>query len=144
MPTRQRSNTVYRFFNSKGDLLYVGVAGNPGLRLRAHAKTKSWWSEVATATFRHFATYEEAVAAEDAAIKTESPKYNSVGVPGSPHEHLGVNAASAAWSKNAQRLRFQKYVHEIRDSGFAVDVQTADLEEHPDYTVEAVRKALRR
>lgn len=71
--------TLYRLYDADTDLLYVGISGNPGRRFDQHAKGptgKRWWSEVATGTMEHFATREEAAAAEVAAIQGECPRYN--------------------------------------------------------------------
>jgi hypothetical protein len=53
--------------------------------------------------------------------------------------------ARAVKDRNAQRRRFQRYIAEMREAGLVVEVQTTGFHEaitHPDYTVEAVRRAL--
>jgi predicted GIY-YIG superfamily endonuclease len=74
-----RPSTLYRFFDHAGALLYVGVAGNPGRRWEQHAKAKSWWATVATTTVEHFASRDEALAAEREAIANERPLHNVAG-----------------------------------------------------------------
>lgn len=71
--------TLYRFFNADGVLLYVGITGVGGSRWGQHAAEKAWWCEVAHTTTEHFATREEAAAAELAAIKAELPRHNIIG-----------------------------------------------------------------
>jgi len=70
--------TLYRFFDSAGRLLYVGISGNPGRRFHQHSGEKPWWADVDRSTMEHFATRAEAEAAEVAAIKTERPLHNVV------------------------------------------------------------------
>lgn len=73
--------TLYRFFDERDQLLYVGIAGNPGRRFDQHAKGpdgKPWWPRVVRSTMEHFDTREAALAAEAAAIITEGPLHNVV------------------------------------------------------------------
>jgi hypothetical protein len=69
---------LYRQFNAKGQLLYVGITLHEnGLeRLRKHARATPWFHQVTIITIEHFATHAEAVAAETAAITNELPPYN--------------------------------------------------------------------
>lgn len=84
-----QKTTLYRYFDSEGRLLYVGITKNQFDRLDAHAKTQSWWHEVAHGTFTHLDSREEALTAETHAIGTEFPKYNKAGpvleLPGQEH-----------------------------------------------------------
>lgn len=73
-----KPTTLYRLFSADNQLLYVGVAGNPGRRFEQHAGEKPWWGEVAITELEHFATREEALAAERVAIRDEAPLYNVV------------------------------------------------------------------
>lgn len=77
------STALYRFYDGAGTLLYVGIAGNPGRRFEQHAKTKHWWTDVASSKIVHYRTRDEARVAETAAIQTEEPAYNIV--KGDPH-----------------------------------------------------------
>jgi hypothetical protein len=55
--------------------------------------------------------------------------------------------ANAAKSAKAKRRRWMKALQEMRDDGLVVEVQTTEFYGpivHPDYTAEAVRKALGR
>ena len=82
--------TVYRYFDAAGELLYIGVTKNLIDRQDAHQNTKSWWSDVASASFVHFETRDEALAYEAAMIGIEFPKYNKQGaiLPEEGREHL--------------------------------------------------------
>ena len=71
-----RPHTLYRFFNAKNELLYVGVTCDAISRWTQHAGVKTWWPEVARTTVEHFPDRQSVMAAETVAIKTEKPKYN--------------------------------------------------------------------
>lgn len=67
---------VYRFFNRRGRLLYIGLAVNARNRLRQHELEKPWWPEVATITLEHHEDWHSAAFAEIDAIRSEKPRYN--------------------------------------------------------------------
>ena len=67
---------LYRFYNSSGVLLYVGVTNDPPRRFGDHRKAKEWWSEVARINLEMFAGRDELLRAEIEAIKIEHPLYN--------------------------------------------------------------------
>lgn len=71
------THVLYRFYNSRDELLYVGITSNPMTRFRAHQSDKSWWPEVATINVENYASRRELLAAERAAIKAEHPRYNT-------------------------------------------------------------------
>lgn len=72
------TTTLYRFYNDDGQLLYVGIAGNPARRFEQHAHEKTWWDDVRRVTVNHFDTREQAAVAEVAAIREERPLHNVV------------------------------------------------------------------
>jgi hypothetical protein len=67
---------LYRHFNDKGVLLYVGIAHDGFARLREHGRQAPWFCQIAFVTLEHFATREEAEQAEHDAIVGENPLYN--------------------------------------------------------------------
>lgn len=71
-----RAAAVYRFFDAKGALLYIGKAVDPSDRFLEHQKDKFWWSEVVTREVVWFETEYLAEAEETRAIQAESPRYN--------------------------------------------------------------------
>lgn len=73
-----RPTALYRLRNSQGELLYVGISATPPQRWGKHAAEKEWWPEVADLSLEWFDTRTEARAHEEAAIKTEKPRYNVV------------------------------------------------------------------
>lgn len=69
---------LYRLYSATGDLLYVGITDHLKVRLAAHAKDKTWWSQVARKTVEWHPGKPEAEAAEAAAIRTEKPAHNII------------------------------------------------------------------
>lgn len=68
---------LYRFFDSEGNLLYVGISLHAALRVMEHRIEKPWWPEVATITVEHLTgSRTTAARAERRAIKREHPRYN--------------------------------------------------------------------
>ena len=70
--------SVYQYFDSRGRLLYVGVTGRGQRRQAEHARSKTWWSEVAASSVEHYPTRDEALAREQALIQTYRPTHNVV------------------------------------------------------------------
>lgn len=69
---------LYRHFHPNGDLLYVGISLEPLTRQDRHTKAASWRRLICRILIEPFATREEALAAEQAAIRNEFPKFNVV------------------------------------------------------------------
>lgn len=70
------SQHLYRWFDSGGVLLYVGISTNAYTRAKQHAAQSAWWPEAHTMTLEVFTTREAVRQAEILAIKAEKPKYN--------------------------------------------------------------------
>ncbi len=84
--------TLYRFFDSEGCLLYVGMTVNPGRRMERHSGTKVWWLEVAEIRMEQHLTLDALRTAEREAIIAERPKYNirmNGGTVARPHPVVG-------------------------------------------------------
>lgn len=69
---------LYRMFSLDDELLYVGITLDPSLRFRDHRNKKDWWPEVAKITLEHFDSRKGAADAERAAVRHESPVFNSI------------------------------------------------------------------
>lgn len=84
------NTTCYRYFDSEGRLLYIGITKNLFERQDSHQRTQNWWHEVASASFTHFETRDEALAYESKMIGIEFPKYNRAGavLPEESRMHL--------------------------------------------------------
>lgn len=109
--------TLYRYFDSEGQLLYVGITKNQFNRLQDHAKIQPWWHEVVTGTFSHYQSREEALDAETVTIATEMPKYNLAGPTLAPELKLHLfdflgGEFEDDWH-NARRQEFNKSMFEL-------------------------------
>lgn len=69
--------TVYRHFDKRGVLLYVGISNDPKRRLAEH-KNKRWFRLIHKVTEKQFKTRGLALKEEERAIKSEDPIYNKV------------------------------------------------------------------
>lgn len=67
---------VYRFRDSDGALLYVGVTMSPRGRWQAHKRSAAWWTDVSTVSVTIYPHERAALDAEVEAIRTESPEFN--------------------------------------------------------------------
>jgi predicted GIY-YIG superfamily endonuclease len=70
--------TLYRFYDSKGNLLYVGIADVWLNRLHQHRHTARWFRHISMLKLEHFSSRRDARAAENEAIEAEKPLYNIV------------------------------------------------------------------
>lgn len=75
---RANTNTLYRFYSSTGQLLYIGITMNPPARFKSHEGSKDWWSTVSGITVESYGDRTMLAAAERRAIQVEKPKYNIV------------------------------------------------------------------
>jgi excinuclease UvrABC nuclease subunit len=67
---------LYRHFDVKGTLLYVGISLRPFSRFKEHNTHSGWADQIANMTIEHFPTRMEAMAAEIKAVQEENPLYN--------------------------------------------------------------------
>ena len=72
---------LYRFFDSQGTLLYVGISCNWMARLKQHSARADFYSAVAGMTLERFPDRETVLKAELEAIETENPLYNRADNP---------------------------------------------------------------
>jgi predicted GIY-YIG superfamily endonuclease len=75
-PVDRRPVCLYRFYDTRGHLVYVGITNHLGRRLTQHNTTKPWWTDVTRITVEHFTERDTAEAAEIAAIRRERPERN--------------------------------------------------------------------
>jgi hypothetical protein len=73
--------TLYRAFDADGQLLYIGIADGPFLRLAKHAETAPWAVYARTITLEPYPHRFAAEEAEREAIATEDPVWNITGRP---------------------------------------------------------------
>jgi hypothetical protein len=79
-PHEGRTN-LYRHYDAKGRLLYVGISLAAIERLRCHRTNSPWFGKIARIEIKAFGTRKAALAAETHAIKEERPIHNRAGAP---------------------------------------------------------------
>lgn len=72
---------LYRLFDEAGNLLYIGITGNPRVRFDQHALDKPWWPQVARSQVHWHGTRAEAEAIETQLIRRETPPHNKSDIP---------------------------------------------------------------
>lgn len=75
-PQTEESQTLYRFYDANGVLLYVGITNDPGARWAHHARNKDWWQMVSRIEVEHFDSRSLVAEAEKSAIIAERPVHN--------------------------------------------------------------------
>lgn len=70
------TTSLYRFFNTTGALLYIGITNRVPRRLDEHGDDKPWYLKVAHVEVEHHPDRHTALRAEKDAIKAERPRYN--------------------------------------------------------------------
>lgn len=70
---------IYRCFDGRGRLLYVGCTSvSVSVRAAAHARTKAWWPEVTKITTEEVVGWTAGRVVETVAIRDEHPLHNKV------------------------------------------------------------------
>ena len=69
---------LYRHFNSKDELMYIGISISAAHRLSQHKTTSAWIDDITKITIENFETREQVIEAETSSIKKEKPLYNVV------------------------------------------------------------------
>lgn len=69
---------LYRHFNNKNELLYVGISLSAVARLSQHKKHANWFNTITRVEIETFDTRMQVVKAEKIAIKAERPLYNII------------------------------------------------------------------
>ena len=72
---KEKESWLYRFYNSEGELLYVGVTENFDRRFKEHRSSKDWWPEVSDVRLSR-SNLCDVRAAEQHAIVSERPLHN--------------------------------------------------------------------
>lgn len=102
------SAVVYRMYDKRNRLLYIGATSNPKERLRHHRYQSPFWAEVVSVVYEDHASRTDALAAEAAAILAEQPVYNVLHrSPICDHDHCGFAAVDGQRCyKHSDRLKF--------------------------------------
>lgn len=119
--TPRRDQTIlYRYFNDYGELLYVGITSEPARRMFEHSRHAAWWQSTRGGTFVVYDSREEALAAEEAAIREERPLFNASGPGIAPPARHPRCAAAACPKPTAAGAMFCRRHEEEVESGVRV------------------------
>lgn len=77
---KPQPHALYRFFDERDRLLYVGESWSAPSRAKQHRAGQRWWKQVRRMTVEMHPCRDDALAAEAEAIRTEHPRYNRAGV----------------------------------------------------------------
>ncbi|OMI34420.1 GntR family transcriptional regulator [Streptomyces sparsogenes] len=89
---------LYRYFDTDGGLLYIGISRDPDGRLKAHRDThQKWVPMVKSRTLEWFDSRPEAAEAEKQAIQVERPRFNKA------HNQDRVAFAPSRWPSLAEQ-----------------------------------------
>lgn len=93
---KQGFTVVYRLYGYGGRLLYIGITNSTVHRFAQHAAEKDWWGEVDEdrTTLTPYPTRNQALRAEEYAIKGELPAYNKVHHPAWGGTYVGERPTS--------------------------------------------------
>jgi predicted GIY-YIG superfamily endonuclease len=72
---------LYRLYDESGTLLYIGISHQPEVRFVQHSKLKEWWPRVTRREVQWFDDRPTAAKAEERAVRTEDPEFNSIYSP---------------------------------------------------------------
>ena len=75
---------VYRWYDARDRLLYVGITDEPKRRWQRHAKLSAWWPDAVRRVMVWYDDRPTAELEEKRAIAEESPVHNKVGKPKPP------------------------------------------------------------
>lgn len=143
------STQLYRHFDEKGRLLYVGISLSAVKRLSQHSDKATWFFDIAKVTIESFPTREAALAAEKLAIRTERPVHNVAHVAkpefNQPfHNYFPLQKAFKSLGDrfaSVERLRYE-LTHSARAHLYARDCIVVYLEGKLAVDVEALRRMI--
>jgi predicted GIY-YIG superfamily endonuclease len=103
-----RPHFVYRAFDAEGGLLYIGCTLDFERRRKEHTWHQPWANRIARWDVERYENQRDALLAEEAAIKAESPEfnamYNGAGLTGWNDERRASETClhGHPWSENAK------------------------------------------
>lgn len=112
--------TLYRFYSTADELLYIGISVNFDKRRQQHSKDKQWWEEVHRWTLTEYPCRMDAAVAERDAIIAELPKYNYVHHP-ARHPFSGARSHKLGLPKPLPPTEMQVLERVIQESNFPAD-----------------------
>jgi excinuclease UvrABC nuclease subunit len=98
LPKPRQLTDLYRFFDARGDLIYVGISCHGLRRMFQHRDRQPWFDEVAQIHIEKFKTRSAAEREEKNLIKLCLPRYN---IHHAPTVHLLRKRLRGAGSRPA-------------------------------------------
>ncbi|MGW3427970.1 GntR family transcriptional regulator [Streptomyces melanosporofaciens] len=105
---------LYRYFDTDGGLLYIGISNDPDSRWKAHqygSDRETWPRLVVRRTVAWHDSRPATLTAEEAAIRSERPRFNGkhnyVGTVFEPSRWSRVTAAGLKWPLIADLIRME-------------------------------------
>jgi hypothetical protein len=121
---------LYRLYDARGVLLYVGISGDPEFRFTQHEKEKPWWRDVARRDIEWFEARPGAAAAEVAAIKIGRPRHNEaragravIKVPASEEQVIGLDVLRRQLGRSREEVIVFLLDRELAARGLLGDVR---------------------
>lgn len=109
--------SLYRYYNSKDELLYIGISMSAIVRAHQH-KRKEWFASVCKITIERYPDRDEALLAETDAIINERPLYNihkqlkeSKTDPEKDRFIIGSKANREMWERHDRANRSVEWEH---------------------------------
>lgn len=106
--TRQVPTSVYRYYDPRDLLLYVGITSRGSARNREHNASKDWWQYVARQEVEHYPTRGAAEQRERTLIRKYRPPFNTlhnVDPAGARAAYLAIQAAMVGPTGSAAKPR---------------------------------------
>lgn len=101
----QVSHYLYRLYNDKDELLYIGISKSAIHRLHQHLETQPWAEQIAKQTIERFASRQKLESAERKAILKEKPKHN-----------ITYNDANAYTARRRKITKAKKFIELHKES----------------------------
>jgi GIY-YIG catalytic domain len=99
--TGETRTALYRFYDARETLLYVGISVDPWRRWREHVLDKPWYPQVRHQSVTWYDSEREARKAETRAIRSERPRFNVAGAVRPPEARLSLRSGpviqACAW-----------------------------------------------
>ncbi len=74
--TQFEPTSLYRYYDTKGVLIYVGITRRGATRNAEHNQSQPWWKYVARQDVQHFPDRATALTAEKSVIRSHRPPFN--------------------------------------------------------------------
>jgi predicted GIY-YIG superfamily endonuclease len=130
---------VYKLFNNKEALLYVGITSNLTQRFSDHAFSKSWWDEVSSINLSIHESRESALLEEAKAIANEYPEHNQI----LGHHTQDLTDLSVSKTRKSNSPLPEEEINYLRSlDGEDVYIRAAELK-RAGWSVVEIRKAVR-